>query len=336
MKILNVVGARPNFMKIAAIQKEMGDFDCRLVHTGQHYDYKMSQIFFDDLGLFPDYNLDVGSGTHAIQTARVMIEFEKVLDKEQPDLVLVVGDVNSTVACALVAKKQGVKLAHVEAGCRSFDRRMPEEINRIVTDSISDYHFAIDQDSIDNLKREGIDGYLVGDTMIDAVRQVPYELVDIDDYCVVTLHRPENVDSDEDLDKCMEILGEVKTNIVFSVHPRVKGRIRARQNMTLIDPLGYKGFINLVRHSKFVITDSGSLQAETTYLGIPCLTMRDSTERTNTLSDGTNRLVGRSKEKVLGVIQQIYDGEFEIRNNILMYDGKAAERIAAILRDCIV
>jgi len=348
MKIVNVVGARPNFMKIAALQKEMWAFDFKLVHTGQHYDYAMSEAFFRDLNLkAPDYNLNIGSGTHVDQTARTMIAFEVVLLRERPDLVLVVGDVNSTLACALTAKKQGLKLAHIEAGCRSFDRAMPEEINRVVVDAISDYLFAIDQDSVDNLKREGRTDsvYLVGDTMIDAIANIAEDPAILEklsliesDYCVVTLHRPQNVDDKGNLEECLKILNEIQTHtkVVFSVHPRTMNRIKASgliaSNMKLIDPLGYNDFVNLVRNSKFVITDSGSLQAETTYLGIPCLTMRENTERPTTLTHGTNRLVGRSREKILMAIRQIREGNFEIRNEIPIYDGLAAKRIADILR----
>jgi UDP-N-acetylglucosamine 2-epimerase (non-hydrolysing) len=341
MKIISVVGARPNFMKIAALQKYI---PCKLVHTGQHYDYLMSQAFFEDLELPPpDYNLNIGSASHAIQTAKAMIAFEDVLVREEPDLVLVVGDVNSSLACALTARKFGTKVAHVEAGCRSFYLAMPEETNRIVTDAVSDYLFAIDQDSVDNLRNEGKTDnvYLVGDTMIDAVRAIPQDFgilekfsLEKQGYCVVTLHRPQNVDNKDSLEQCLEILREVQTKIkiIFPIHPRTKAKLNSSLEDALIDPLRYRDFVNLVRNSKFVITDSGSLQAETTYLGVPCLTMRDNTERPNTLVQGTNRLVGRSKEKVREAVGQILSGSFQIRNEIPFYDGLASKRIADIIR----
>jgi len=347
MKIINVVGARPNFMKIAALQKQMTDFQCKLVHTGQHYDYLMSQAFFEDLELPPpDYNLNVGSGSHAVQTAKTMMAFEEVLVKEDPDLVLVVGDVNSSLACALVARKLGTKVAHVEAGCRSFDLKMPEETNRIVTDAVSDYFFTIDQDSVDNLRNEGkVDNvFLVGDTMIDAVRAIPEDLgilekfsLEKQGYCVVTLHRPQNVDDRDSLKECLEILRDVQTRIriVFPIHPRTKAKLSSGLDDALIDPLRYRDFVNLVRNSKFVITDSGSLQAETTYLGVPCLTMRENTERPNTITQGTNCLVGRSRRKTQEAVEQILSGTFEIRNEIPFYDGLASKRIADIIRNLL-
>jgi UDP-N-acetylglucosamine 2-epimerase (non-hydrolysing) len=328
-------------MKIAALQKHI---PCKLVHTGQHYDYLMSQAFFEDLELPPpDYNLNIGSASHAVQTAKAMIAFEDVLVKEGPDLVLVVGDVNSSLACALTARKFGTKVAHVEAGCRSFDLAMPEETNRIVTDAVSDYLFAIDQDSVDNLKNEGKTDnvYLVGDTMIDAVKAIPEDPgilekfhLEKQHYCVVTLHRPQNVDYRDSLEECLEILREVQTKIkvVFPVHPRTKAKLGSGLQDAFIESLRYKDFVNLVRNSMFVITDSGSLQAETTYLGIPCLTMRENTERPNTITQGTNRLVGRSKEKVQEAVRQILSGTYQIRNEIPFYDGLASKRIADIIR----
>jgi UDP-N-acetylglucosamine 2-epimerase (non-hydrolysing) len=330
-------------MKIAVIQSEMArvGMDYQLVHTDQHYDFWMSDVFLRDLGIQPSYHLNVHSGTHAEQTGKVMVEFEKLLLRATPELVLVVGDVNSTMACAITAKKMGIKVAHVEAGCRSGDMTMPEEINRIVTDSVSDYFFAIDEAAVTNLKREGKveNVYLVGDTMIDAAKLVKEADSPYSDYCVFTLHRSSNVDDPETRHYCLQILHKVQEQIqvIFPIHPRLAQfeedvrAIKAMKNVLVEKPFGYKDFINLVRGAKFVLTDSGSLQAETTFLQVPCLTMRDTTERPNTLTHGTNRLVKNSKTLVLMAINDILNDKFPIRNEIPLYDGMASKRIVEVL-----
>lgn len=349
MKIISVVGARPNFMKIAPIIREMNkynDITSILVHTGQHYDKNMSESFFKDLNIpYPDYNLGIGSGSHAEQTAKIMIEFEKVCIKEKPDIVIVVGDVNSTIACALVAKKMNIKVAHVEAGLRSFDWDMPEEINRILTDRISDYLFVTEQSAIDNLKKEGFDDskiFFVGNVMIDSLLDNIDKKTDIvkrlnlksKDYCVITLHRPSNVDNKEKLEYILDILNNIPFRIVWPIHPRTLKNIESfglkeeTKNFLLLDPLGYLDFITLISECKFVLTDSGGIQEETTYLGIPCITMRENTERPSTITLGTNKLLIK-KEDILNAIKNLN------KNHSIppLWDGKTAERIIKILRE---
>ena len=363
LKILNIVGARPNFMKIAPIVREMKrretDFLPLIVHTGQHYDQAMSDSFFQDLGIpKPDYHLEVGSASHAVQTAKIMTAFEPVVLEEKPDWVLVVGDVNSTIACALVCSKLGVKVAHVEAGLRSRDRTMPEEINRLLTDQISDLLLTPSQDGDENLLREGIDAdkiKFVGNVMIDSLfynlekaKQLKVR-EDLNlagkDYAVLTLHRPSNVDGRETFSRLLEALIAVseKIPIIFPVHPRTRGNIEkfglaekiSNSNIHLIEPLGYLDFMNLYSEAKLVLTDSGGLQEETTALGIPCLTLRENTERPITISHGTNILVGTNPEK-------INRAAFEVLNQPLLtdkkipplWDGKTAERICDALLSC--
>lgn len=353
-KIISVVGARPNYMKVAPVhrsfQKYSNIVQHLICHTGQHYDVNMSDIFFKELELpKPDFYLGVGSGSHAEQTAKIMIEFEKVLIAEKPDLVIVVGDVNSTIACSLVAVKLGIKVAHVEAGLRSFDRTMPEEINRLLTDQIADFLFVTEKSGIENLKKEGIADdkiFFVGNTMIDSLIQYlpkiekstildelnlkPFE------YIVVTLHRPSNVDNPDNIKKIFEqfkIISQ-KYKIVFPIHPRTMKTIQQSnidfnfQNIFLIDPVGYISFIKLVKNSVIVLTDSGGIQEETTYLKIPCLTLRDNTERPITVEIGTNKLIGTRYE----IIAQECFNTIEnpaINSQIPpLWDGKAAERIA--------
>lgn len=313
-KILHVVGARPNFMKIAPIMREMAkhpdQLEQILVHTGQHYDANMSQVFFEELDLpRPDVNLDVGSGTHAWQTAQIMQRFETVLMDYKPDWVLVPGDVNSTIACALVAGKMGVKVAHVEAGLRSFDRTMPEEINRVLTDQISDLLLTPSRDADENLLREGIAPEkirFVGNVMIDTlVRLLPKAEVrwpplrdqyHLDHYILVTLHRPSNVDEPETLTEIMAALMEIsrKIPVLFPVHPRTRSRISTldlphnNNRLILTEPMGYLDFLALQMHAALLLTDSGGIQEESTYLGIPCLTARSNTERPVTVTHGTN------------------------------------------------
>jgi len=357
LKVLNIAGARPNFMKVAPIYAEMKrrpeEFVPMIVHTGQHYDAAMSDSFFDDLGMpKPDVYLGVGSGSHAVQTAKIMTEFEPVVLREKPDWVLVVGDVNSTIACALVCAKLGIKVAHVEAGLRSRDRAMPEEINRILTDSISDLLFTTSQDADVNLEREGIPAErvrFVGNVMIDSLMDhlkiaenstVRGDLgVDGRDYAVLTLHRPSNVDDKGTLSGILDALIAVaeKLPIVFPVHPRTRAKIEefgfgariAGSDIRLIDPLGYLDFMRLYSGAKMVMTDSGGLQEETTVLGIPCLTLRNNTERPITIEMGTNILVGTDPEKIKRAAFNVLENKAAAVAAKIppLWDGKTAGRI---------
>jgi len=359
-RVLIVAGARPNFVKIAPIMREFEThnrrFEGLLVHTGQHYDFEMSDVFFQNLRIpLPDIFLNVGSDSHAVQTAKVMIAFERVALRKKPNLVIVVGDVNSTLACTLVASKLNIKIAHVEAGLRSFDRTMPEEINRTVTDSLSDYLFVSEKSGLRNLKREGINPnkiYFVGNVMIDTL-SANLSIINKSDilkrlrltcneYSVVTLHRPSNVDSAETIAEVFDILSAVsrEITIVYPIHPRTRKMIKKHRfsskfegldNLLLIDPLGYIDFVKLVKESKFVITDSGGIQEETTSLGVPCLTMRENTERPVTIEEGTNYLVGRSKTKVLSFVKKIISGKSKNGSIPELWDGKTAKRIVKIL-----
>ncbi len=359
MKILNIVGARPNFMKIAPIvdvMKHQSDLQSILVHTGQHYDAKMSKVFFDDLEIpRPDINLEVGSGSHAEQTAGIMLAFEKLCLKENPDVVLLVGDVNSTLACSVVASKLCIPVAHVEAGLRSGDRSMPEEINRLVTDSLSDYLFTTCREADANLKKEGIPEeriFFVGNVMIDTLlkhvkkagqsnihkrlnlikngRPIPY--------AAMTLHRPSNVDDKKILGGILDTVEEIQNRlpIVFPIHPRTykqiqafgfESRVKCMNGLILTEPLGYLDFLALVSRSKMTLTDSGGLQEETTVLDVPCITIRENTERPITIREGTNTLVGTDKEKILAAVDEIIltGGKAGIVPEL--WDGKAAERI---------
>lgn len=357
LKVLNIVGARPNFMKIAPIYAEMkrreSEFLPMIVHTGQHYDAAMSDSFFVDLGMpKPDVHLNVGSASHAVQTAKIMIEFEPIVLREKPDWVLVVGDVNSTIACALVCAKLGIKVAHVEAGLRSYDRSMPEEINRILTDSISDLLLTPSPDGNENLKKEGIADEkvkLVGNVMIDSLlrnlkiaesSKVRENLgLDNQEYAVMTLHRPSNVDDKETFSGLLEALLEIsaKLPIIFPAHPRTRGKIEefgfaekvGKSNIKLIEPLGYLDFMRLYSGAKLVLTDSGGLQEETTALGIPCLTLRENTERPITIEMGTNILVGTNPEKIKQTAFEVLADESFTKNAKIppLWDGKTAERI---------
>lgn len=359
IKIICVCGARPNFMKISPIIhafKTNGNFNTLLVHTGQHYDKAMSRLFFEELGIpKPDINLGVGSCSHAVQTAEIMKRFEPVVQDYKPDYVLVVGDVNSTIACGLVAVKLGVKLIHVEAGLRSFDRGMPEEINRILTDAISDLLFVTEQSGIDNLRNEGISlekVHFVGNVMIDTLianrkksekSDIRYRLgLEVKKYAVITLHRPSNVD---DRDTLAEIISafeiiEKEIKLVFPIHPRTKKNIEGTdltrrfenmQNLILIEPVGYLDFLCLMSNAVLVMTDSGGIQEETTILGIPCMTLRKNTERPATIIEGTNRVVPVTTEKIVECYHQIKQNG--CRNSCIpkFWDGKAAERIARII-----
>ena len=355
MKIVHVVGARPNFMKVApvwrAIDREIG---CRqiLIHTGQHYDVNMSELFFTDLALpEPDYYLGVGSGTHGVQTAAVMLAFEEIVTELKPDTVLVYGDVNSTLAAALVCAKQTISVAHVEAGLRSFDRSMPEEINRVLTDQIADLLFTPSEDGDQNLLREGVQPekiHCVGNVMIDtlislegAIAKAKVEIPSAP-YLLVTLHRPSNVDSEGKLKKIIATLAEIseEVTVLFPVHPRTADRISDAgsklsqgKNFQLLDPLGYIDFIALEKNAAGVITDSGGIQEETTYLGIPCLTVRENSERPVTVTVGTNTLVGSDMSLLKEEAGKILLGDGKTGKIPPLWDGEAAKRIAAILKE---
>jgi UDP-N-acetylglucosamine 2-epimerase (non-hydrolysing) len=360
LKILNIVGARPNFMKIAPIIREMkrrgNEFLPLIVHTGQHYDAAMSDSFFDDLGMEkPNYHLEIGSHSHAVQTAKIMLAFEPVVLKEKPDWVLVVGDVNSTIACALVCSKLGVKVAHVEAGLRSGDMTMPEEVNRLLTDRISDLLLTPSPDGDENLRKEGIAEdkiKFVGNVMIDSLfysleksknSNVREELnLTEKEYAVTTLHRPSNVDKKETFAGILNALVEIsaKIPIIFPAHPRTKSRISEfgfenlirDSNIKLIEPLGYLDFLRLYGGARLVLTDSGGLQEETTALGIPCLTLRENTERPITIEMGTNELVGVNPEKIKqSAFSILEDPDTKDAKIPPLWDGKTAERICDVL-----
>jgi len=358
-KILLIAGARPNFMKVAPIYAEMkrrGDtFAPMIVHTGQHYDRAMSDAFFSDLGMpEPDINLGVGSASHTQQTAKIMTLFEPVVENEKPDWVVVVGDVNSTIACALVAAKMGVKVAHVEAGLRSHDRTMPEEINRILTDSISDLLLTPSPDADETLRREGVDESkirFVGNVMIDSLldhlkvseRSNIRETLGVSagEYAVTTLHRPSNVDDREIFAGIVGALIKISERlpIIFPVHPRTRQKLAefdleralADSQIKLIEPLGYLDFMRLYSGAKLVLTDSGGLQEETTVLGIPCLTLRENTERPITIEMGSNILVGVDPEKILSEANASLDGKVGDSKIPPLWDGKTAERICDAL-----
>jgi UDP-N-acetylglucosamine 2-epimerase (non-hydrolysing) len=354
MKIIHVVGARPNFMKIAPIMREMDrypdEFQQILVHTGQHYDDKMSKVFFDELELpNADINLSVGSGTHACQTAQVMMRFEPVVLEQKPDWVFVPGDVNSTLACALVCSKLDVRVAHVEAGLRSFDRTMPEEINRILTDQISDLLFTPSRDGDDNLLREGVQAekiHFVGNVMIDTlVRLLPkaearWRTMQEQygrEYILATLHRPSNVDDPSQLTKLLDALVAIsqKVRVVFPVHPRTRQRIGEDfdgGNITFIDPLGYLDFIAVQAHAKAVITDSGGVQEETSYLGVPCFTLRANTERPITVTQGSNRLVSGPDQLEQELHAVLSQQDHVQRSRPEYWDGRTSQRIVQVMR----
>jgi UDP-N-acetylglucosamine 2-epimerase (non-hydrolysing) len=371
MKIVNVVGARPNFVKIAPLIKEMRRHPGIvpiLVHTGQHYDEMMSLRFFLELGIqSPDFNLEVGSGSHATQMAEVMKRLEPILSANRPDLVLVVGDVNSTLAAALTAVKLGIRVAHVEAGLRSFDRSMPEEINRLLTDAIADLLFVTEESGCQNLLREGIPAekiHFVGNVMIDALegwrhcweRSQVFSHMGVDPgqpYVVLTLHRPSNVDDPITLMKLLDALHELARHItiLFPVHPRVKhqllrqayisrvlpdaGESVSSKGITYFDPLGYLDFIALVNRARLVLTDSGGIQEETTILGIPCLTLRTTTERPATVTYGTNRVIGTEAVRIVEEALRVLNEPPRPSGPPPLWDGHAASRIVTILRDQI-
>lgn len=360
MKIICVAGARPNFMKIAPLMsafKAEPSIEPMLVHTGQHYDEKMSDLFFRQLEIpEPDINLGCGGGSHAQQTAAVMTAFEPIVLEQKPDAVLVVGDVNSTIACGMVAVKLGVKLIHVEAGLRSNDRTMPEEINRILTDSISDMLFCTEKSGVENLLREGVAQekiHLVGNVMIDTLvknRAKAEAATILEDlglaprkYAVVTLHRPANVDDPESLAGLVDVLDAVQSDmpVIFPIHPRTRNhlasagldaRVAAMSNLRLMDPIGYLEFLKLTANARIVLTDSGGIQEETTILKVPCLTLRDNTERPITCEVGTNRLVGTEPARIIAAYREAMNGSARTEGSTPpLWDGHAAERIAGII-----
>jgi UDP-N-acetylglucosamine 2-epimerase (non-hydrolysing) len=367
-RVAVIAGARPNFIKIAPLMSELKKkkvlFETLLIHTGQHYDFTMSEIFFRNLKIpEPDIFLNVGSASHAVQTSKIMTAFEKVILREKPDLIIVVGDVNSTLACSIVAAKLNIKIAHVEAGLRSFDRTMPEEINRIVTDSLSDYLFVSEESGVRNLHREGVNPqkvYFVGNIMIDTLmsnikkidksdilNRVPLKTGDSNlkagSYSVMTLHRPSNVDSEGSLSEVYDILEAIseKIKIVYPVHPRTKKMIKTLKflnkfeeldNFVMIEPLGYIDFIKLAKESSFVLTDSGGIQEETTILNIPCITMRENTERPVTVREGTNYLAGRDKNKIMRLLNTVIRGKAKESKNPKFWDGKTSGRIVKVLK----
>ena len=362
MKIANIVGARPNFMKIAPIHRRMqraNGFEPILIHTGQHYDEKMSKTFFIDLEMpQPDVYLGVGSGTHAEQTAAVLVKMEKILIEHKPDLIIVVGDVNSTIAASMAAAKLHIPIAHVEAGLRSFDRTMPEEINRILTDAISDYLFVTEQSGLDNLKAEGVADdkvFFVGNCMIDSLVEhldKASQLNTLDQYhlspksyAVATLHRPSNVDDIAVLGKIFSTFEVIQQDmpIIFPIHPRTRKNILefelsiggdsvlGNKNLHLVEPLGYLEFLKLEKNAAVVVTDSGGVQEETTYLGVPCLTVRPNTERPVTITNGTNTLVGLDPDRVIELADKYLNGRPTGSDRPILWDGSTAPRIVKAL-----
>ncbi len=355
--IILVVGARPNFMKIAPIYAELKSRgkELLLLHTGQHYDDNMSKVFFDDLGMpKPDIYMGIGSGSHAYQTGTVMIEFEKICLEKEPSMVVVVGDVNSTVACTIVCAKLHIPCAHVEAGLRSFDREMPEEVNRILTDSIADILLTPSIDGDINLEKEGISKdriHMVGNVMIDSLFTNLEKVEESDvwsrhkiitDYALVTLHRPSNVDNMDTFSGIISALSKLgeKIKIVFPIHPRTKKMAEKFglyqdliniPNITITDPIGYLDFIALMSKSKLVLTDSGGLQEETTALGIPCLTLRENTERPVTVTEGTNTIVGADPDLIFKSANDVLDTGGKSGRIPDLWDGKTAERIADVI-----
>ncbi|MGC9472203.1 MAG: non-hydrolyzing UDP-N-acetylglucosamine 2-epimerase [Bacteroidales bacterium] len=357
-KIISVVGARPNFMKIAPLHRAFlphaGELMHRICHTGQHFDENMSKIFFEELELpHPDFYLGVGSGSHAEQTARIMTGFEKVLLVEKPDLVVVPGDVNSTMAASLVASKMGIPIAHIEAGLRSFDRTMPEEINRMVTDVLAEYLFVSEPSGLTNLRREGIPEekiYHVGNIMIDSLTHylpktekstILHNLgLQAGDYVLVTFHRPNNVDLVVKLTEVVNFLNQLseRKKVVFPVHPRTRINLeqyrlisKLERRVILTDPLGYIDFLTLTRQALLVITDSGGIQEETTWLGVPCITVRDNTERPVTVDEGTNVLAGTNLNRVQEQAMDRLQGKIKKGKIPEYWDGKTANRIVQIL-----
>jgi len=346
-EILHIVGARPNFVKMAPVYRALEELrvDQKILHSGQHYDKNMSEDFFKDLGIpQPNINLGVKGKTHAEQTASVLIGVEKFLLQCKPGLVCVYGDINTTLAASITAKKLGVKVAHIESGLRSGDISMPEEQNRIMTDAIADIHFVTEQSGMDNLEKEGKkdSSYFVGNTMIDSLKNLVDSWKDKkeSEYGVVTFHRPSNVDSKEGIQKIIEILEALKVEIYWPIHPRTLkalkkfrclSRAKRIQGLKMIDPLSYNSFIRLIRNSSFVITDSGGIQEETTYMGIPCLTYRDTTERPSTITEGSNILI-MNKDEIVIAVKKIMLGMIKNHKIPRLWDGKSGQRVALILK----
>jgi UDP-N-acetylglucosamine 2-epimerase (non-hydrolysing) len=363
-KIHLIVGARPNFMKMAPLYKEFArypqEFELKLIHTGQHYDERMSKFFFEDLQMpVPDEYLEVGSGTHGQQTARIMERYEAILLADKPDLVIVAGDVNSTSACAIDAVKLHIPVAHLEAGLRSFARSMPEEINRILTDAISDYLLTPSIDADENLLKEGVARekiFFVGNIMIDSLVQYQETArqseilenmgITEKEFVLITLHRPSNVDSENGLLTILNAFAEISRSIklVFPIHPRTRKQIKAfglegmvdnMTNLILTEPVGYYDFLKLQMQAKFILTDSGGIQEESTYFGVPCLTLRPQTERPITIWEGTNKLVKLETEEIIREAEEILQGNIKKGKVPKYWDGKTAERIVRIFREKI-
>jgi UDP-N-acetylglucosamine 2-epimerase (non-hydrolysing) len=361
IKLLLIAGARPNFMKLAPLYFELRKypsiFNPLIVHTGQHYDYTMSRVFFDQFGLpQPDFFLEVGSGSHAHQTGNVMIKAEEIMMSEKPDMIIVFGDVNSTMAASLAASKLCIPVAHVEAGLRAFDRTMPEEVNRVVSDVLAEMLFSSCDDANLNLIKEGVDVdkmFLVGNIMIDTLKNfLPQaekskilDKLELEDkrYILVTLHRPSNVDNPENLQKIAEILtaASERCPVIFPIHPRTRKNLDSNEysailnnrNIILTDPLGYFDFIKLQKNALLVMTDSGGVQEETTFLGVPCLTLRENTERPVTITDGTNKLVNLDLKKITSQIDYYMSDGQPSKKRPMFWDGQTAERIVRILRE---
>lgn len=361
-KVHLIVGARPNFMKMAPLYREFEkfpeEFEVKLIHTGQHYDEKMSKVFFDELKMpVPHEYLEVGSGSHGVQTARIMERYEEVLLKDKPDLVIVAGDVNSTVACALDAVKLHIPVAHLEAGLRSCDNSMPEEINRLITDSISQYLLTPSLDGNEHLKNEGVADkkvFFVGNIMIDSLVNFLPEVNSSDildklnikpqSFVLITLHRPSNVDVKDGLKTILDAFEEISKDIklIFPIHPRTRKRIdelgfhekvSAMENLILLDPIGYYDFVRLQKDAKFILTDSGGIQEESTFLGVQCLTLRPNTERPVTITEGTNRLIELKTEAIIEEAQKVLKGEVKEGKIPEKWDGKTAERTVELFRN---
>lgn len=345
-EILHVVGARPNFVKMAPVYKALQKLRVsqKILHSGQHYDKNMSGDFFEDLGIpNPDKNLNVKGKTHAEQTAFILVGVEKFLLNCKPKIVCVYGDINTTLAASISAKKLGIKIAHIESGLRSGDMSMPEEQNRIMTDAISDIHFVTEQSGMDNLLKEGKQdsAYFVGNTMIDSLKNRISKVENKkSEYGVVTFHRPSNVDNREGILSIVEILEEIKSDTYWPIHPRslsslkkfrCLSRVKRIKGLSLIDPLSYNSFIQLVRNASFVITDSGGIQEETTYMGVPCITYRDTTERPSTIVDGSNILT-MNKDEIVTTVKKIRLGIFKEHRIPKLWDGNAGERVSLVLK----
>jgi len=356
--IILVAGARPNFMKVGPIHSELvrRGLESMLVHTGQHYDHNMSQVFFDDLGISnPDFYMGVGSDSHSRQTAKIMVQFEELCMKHKPRLVVVVGDVNSTLACAITSAKLHIPVAHVEAGLRSNDMTMPEEVNRVLTDRVSDFLFTTSRGASENLVREGIDSgkiHFVGNVMIDSLTYAVNNMANSTivselslggiDYGIITLHRPSNVDDYETLSGMLDAIKQIslEKRLVFPAHPRTINSLNsfgfmetidANDNISITQPLGYLDFVKLVSHSIFVMTDSGGLQEETTFLGVPCITLRENTERPITVTQGTNIIAGTSKQSILNSFSNLdFHSEWSKPE---LWDGRSASRIVKIIEN---